>query len=134
MRPDDPRDLLTVVDKQKGGNAADAKALRKVWRRIAVDFHQLEAARALLGDLLHDRRHDPARAAPGSPEIDQDGKRALLDHRRIVSLAGFRQPGQRRPADPAMRYAAGRRPDSILPPALRAADEWRVCLHRPSLS
>src|SRR5438094_8896564 len=93
MRPDDPRDLLTVVDKQKGGNAADAKALRKVWRRIAVDFHQLEAARALLGDLLHDRRHDPARAAPGSPEIDQDGKRALLDPRRLVSAAAFRPPG-----------------------------------------
>src|SRR2546426_7250296 len=90
MRPDDPRDLLTVVEKQKGGNAADAKPLRKVWRRVAVDFDQLEPAGPLLGDLLHDRRHDQAWSAPGSPEIDEHRQRALLDHRRIVGLAGFR--------------------------------------------
>src|SRR6059036_1845322 len=118
MRSDDPRDLLAVVEKQKSGNAADTKPLRKAWRRVAVDFHQLEAAGPVLGDLLHDRRHDPARATPGSPEIDQDGKRALLDHRRIVSLAGFRQPGQGGAADTAMRHAACCRSDSILPAAV----------------
>src|SRR6058998_2994652 len=106
MRPDDPRDLLTVVEKQKGGNAADAKPLRKVWRRVTVDFHQLEPAGALLGNLLHNRRHGPARAAPRSPEVDQDGKGALLDHGGIVGLAGFSHPGQRSAADTTMRHAA----------------------------
>src|SRR2546421_1411823 len=125
MRSDDPRDLLAVVEKQKSGNAADTKPLRKAWRRVAVDFHQLEAAGPVLGDLLNYRRHDPAWAAPGSPEIDQHRQRALLDHRRIVGLAGFRQPGQRRPAGTAMRHAARCRPDSILPPAIPAADERR---------
>ena len=122
MRPDNPRDLLTVIEKNQGRNPANAKPLGNVWRRVGVDFHQLEAAGPVLGDLFNDRRHDPARAAPGSPEIDQDGKRALLDHRRIVSLAGFRQPGQGGAADTAMGHAAGRRPDSILPPAVAAAD------------
>src|SRR5439155_20486315 len=88
-----------------------------------------EAAGTLLGDLLHHRRHDPAGSAPGSPEIDQHRQRALLDHRRIVGLAGFRQPGHLRPADAAMRHATCYRRDSILPPAVRAADYRRLWGH-----
>jgi len=55
MRPDNPRDLLTVIEKNQGRNPANAKPLGKVWRRVAVDFHQLEAAGSHLRDLLDDR-------------------------------------------------------------------------------
>src|SRR5438105_13040526 len=89
MRSNDPRDVLPVVQKNKRGNPADAKPMGNIWRRVGVYFYQLQAAGPLLCDLLHDGRHDSARAAPGSPEIDEDRERALLDDRRIVGLATF---------------------------------------------
>ena len=55
MRPDNPRDLLTVIEKNQGRNPANAKPLGNVWRRVDVDFHQLEAAGSHLRDLLDDR-------------------------------------------------------------------------------
>src|SRR5438105_15719000 len=125
MGSDDPRDLLTVVQKNKGGNPADAKPLRNVGRRVGVDLHQLQAAGPLLCDLLHDGRDDPARAAPGSPEIDEDRERALLDDRRVVGLATFRQPGQRRPTDATVRDTIGGPPDPIPPAGLWARDQGR---------
>jgi len=52
QRADDPRDLLPVVHQHQRGNPANAEALREVGRRIGVDLDQLQAAGALLGDLL----------------------------------------------------------------------------------
>ena len=130
QRADDPRDLLPVVHQHQGGNPANAEALREVGRRIGVDLDQLQAAGALLGDLLDDGRHHPARSAPGRPEIDQDRQRALLNDRRVIGLAAFRQPGQGCAADAAMRHSAGRRPDPILPSAVGTADQRRLVRHQ----
>src|SRR4051794_37256429 len=44
---------------------------------------------ALVGDLLEDRGHDPARAAPRRPEIDQDGGLGLDDLGLEVGVGDF---------------------------------------------
>src|SRR3989442_12069930 len=122
-RARDARHLLAVIDQNEGGDATNAKAPRQVRRVIAVDLDELEPSGPLGRDLFDDGRHDAAGAAPGGPEIHHDPPRALLDDRRKVGLAAFRQPRQRGTAVATMREAGCRLPDAIHVAAVWAADE-----------
>src|SRR3979490_644132 len=88
-RAGDARYLLTVVEQDHGGNATDTKPLGEVRGVIAVDLHQLEPAGQVLRNLFDDRRDNPAGAAPWSPEVHEDGQRALLHDGREIGFATF---------------------------------------------
>src|SRR3989442_15223183 len=122
-RARDARHLFAVIDQNEGGDATNAKAPRQVRRVIAVDLDELEPSGQLGRDLFDDGRHDAAGAAPGRPEIPHDRQRALLDDRRKVSLAAFRQPRQGGAAVATMRDAGGRRPHAVHLAAVRAAHD-----------
>src|SRR5437773_154421 len=54
-------------------NAHHAVLLRHVLVRVDVQLADLQLALVLSGELIDERRDGAARAAPGSPEIHQDG-------------------------------------------------------------
>src|SRR5204862_6318241 len=69
---------LTVLEEDRGRDREDAVARRVL--RVLVDVHLGEKDLVLVArELLEDRRDGPARAAPGSPEVDDDGLRGLED-------------------------------------------------------
>ena len=68
-------DHSATAEQFDGRNAADLKLLRQVLVFVGVHLDDLDLAFLLAGDLLEHRPKRAARAAPGGPEVDQDGLR-----------------------------------------------------------
>ncbi len=64
---------LAVHHQHAGGNAADAEHAGDLLLLVGIDLHELEAARILGFQLLEDGAERLAGAAPGGPEVHQDG-------------------------------------------------------------
>src|SRR5205085_10332062 len=67
LEEDDARDREDVVARRRGRVLVD------------VQLRELDAARVLLGELLHDRMDSSARSAPRGPEVDDDRRRRAED-------------------------------------------------------
>ena len=71
---DDLLDGLALVEDDKGGHGLDADLGRDLFLRIDVDLVEVDlVAGGRVRDLLEDGADDPARTAPGSPEVNDDG-------------------------------------------------------------
>src|SRR4051812_28438168 len=75
--PDDLIAELAVLEKEEGRDRADVIFHRKPLVLVDVDFRHFYGARLFLRDLVDQGRDHFARAAPVSPEIDQNRLRAL---------------------------------------------------------
>ena len=72
-----PCDLTAAPEYHQGRNAADAVARGHVLRLVRVQLGESRRRLDFGGDALEDRRHGPTRAAPGRPEVDDDGHAGL---------------------------------------------------------
>jgi len=72
--------LLAVFEEKKGGDALDTVSGGSSGIVIRVQLDDLDSTGVLRGQLIHDRGHHAARAAPGRPAIHKDwtGKREHL--------------------------------------------------------
>ena len=66
----DARRLGAVAEEDHRGDREDPEARRRVRVGVDVHLHDLEVV-AVGGDLLEDRGDDPARTAPGGPEVHE---------------------------------------------------------------
>ena len=67
------RDGAAVFERDDVRDRADVECLRKLGIVVGVDLHELDSAAERFGDLVERRPERAARAAPGCPEIDDDG-------------------------------------------------------------
>lgn len=86
---DDAVDRLPILEDHQSGDGHDLILAGQELVLIGVDLADLEFSRIVPGDLVHDRRHHPARAAPGGPEVDEHHPRILQDLFLEVSLREF---------------------------------------------
>lgn len=63
--------LLAVLEHDESRHRADSDFLCDLWLLVDVDFEEGDIG-VLLGEGGEDRRDDPARSTPGSPEVDHD--------------------------------------------------------------
>src|SRR3954454_2811105 len=73
MRSDEAGDGHAVAEDRDRRDALDAEAVAELGVGLDVDLGQLDTPLALGGLGLDDRAERPARAAPGGPEVDDDG-------------------------------------------------------------
>jgi len=67
-------DLLAALEDHEGGHGRDPDLLGSLGDHVDVELVVPDALELLLlGELLQDRGDDPARAAPGGVEVDDDG-------------------------------------------------------------
>ena len=86
--PDDPVELAAVLHHHHRGDAHCPEPLTERAIVIDVDLDDLEPARVLAGQLLEDRRDEPARAAPRRPQVDEDGRgRVRASTSNVASVA-----------------------------------------------
>ena len=72
--------LLTIPEEKKGGDALDTVLGGSSGVVIRIQLGNLDSTGVFRGQLVHDRGHHAARAAPGRPAIHKDwtGKREHL--------------------------------------------------------
>src|SRR5688572_125513 len=74
-------DDVAVLEQHDRRQAPDADLLRQLLLLVGIHLRELEAPAILLDQAVEDRHELLARAAPRSPEIHQDGRRARrFDH------------------------------------------------------
>src|SRR5690606_6270648 len=80
-------DLLAAPEDLEGGDAGDAVAGGHLRVLVDVELDDADPALVLGGDLVEDRRHLLARAAPLRPEVDDDGD-VGAEHLRVEGGVG----------------------------------------------
>src|SRR5262249_53158464 len=70
---------LAALEEGERGDPGDAEAAGQARLRVDVEPGDLQRAAVLVGELVEDGSHHPTRAAPGGPEVVDDGNVALLD-------------------------------------------------------
>ena len=80
------RDNAHVVDEEDGGQAVDLEDRRHLGLVVRVDLEEAAAIPKMSCGLLELRGHQLARATPNGVDVDDDGRRAVLD--RLLKLGG----------------------------------------------
>jgi hypothetical protein len=78
---------LTILEKEKGGDAANVVRLRDSGIALNVQLYDLELPFEFLGEFLKDRADHAARPAPFGPEIHEDRQLSLF-HLNFESCIG----------------------------------------------
>src|SRR5438445_2646346 len=92
-RSDDSVDGLAVFEEEHRRDRCDSESLRRPRAFIDVQFSETEGRRVRARDLLEDWRDPVARAAPLSPEVDEEETR-FLDFRVEGRVREPNRPGK----------------------------------------
>lgn len=78
-RADDLLDDVSPFEEQQCGDGADGILLSCLCALVDIEFSDAQALCILFGDFFDDGSDSAARAAPGCPEVHEDGQGRLED-------------------------------------------------------